>query len=360
MLSVADIMTRLPVTVGAEATVREALDAMKARGISSVLVTPPLGSTEYGIVTMHDVVTKIVKDDLDPDAVRVGDIMTWGLVTAGLSWTPQQAAELMAKAGVRRLPVMEGSRLLGLVSDTDLFTALVPRQEWEHVRLVRKERAWRRASQMGPAKRVSDLMSTPVLTIGAGVLVQDAIEKMVASGVTSLLVQAEGRTAQGIITKRDVVTKVVARGMDPRQLALGQVMSSPVRTIEPDATVENCSARMATEGVRRFPVALQGEIVGIVSDSDILAAAAAHHWWGHRGRRWPTSYIVADVMRPAPGELKPAWTDAVAPELSLWECAAKLGHLGLTELPVVQEGRVIGVVRRTDILRAIEERGGAH
>lgn len=360
MIAVADVMTRRPVIVGPEATITQALDAMRSRGISSVLVSLLPASSEYGIVTMHDIVSKIIKDDLDPDAVRLGDVMTWRLVRASPSWTLQRAAEVMAQARVRRLPVVEGAQLVGLVSDTDLFTALVPRQEWEHARLVRKERAWRRAAQAGPARRVKDLMSAPVLSIGAGVPVQEAVQKMVASGVASLLVPGDGEAAPGILTKRDVVIKVMARGMDPRQVTVGQTMSAPVRTIGPDATLEECSARMAEERVRRFPVEREGEIVGIISDSDILAAAAAHRWWGHRGRRWPSSYIVADVMKPAPAEPERTRAEAVSPELSLWECAAKLAHTGLRELPVVQEGRVIGVVSDTDILWALEERGGVH
>lgn len=356
MITVADVMTRRPVGVAAGATVADALQAMKERGISSVLVLPLPGSTDYGILTMHDIVGKVVKEDLDPDAVRVGDIMTWRVITARASWTLEQAAALMADAGVRRLPVIEGHEIIGLISDTDIFTALVPRQEWEYVRQVRKERVHRRVSQTGPARTVTDVMSVPVLTIGPRATVEAAVEKMVAAGISSLLVIEDGEGRQGIVTKRGVVTKVAANGQDPKAVTVREIMSSPLRTIAPDVTLEACSVRMASERIRRFPVAREGRIIGIISDSDILAAVVGHRWWGHR--RGPTSAIVADIMRSATVDLRPGGPEAVSPELSLWECAARLAHTGVRELPVVQEGRLIGIVGDTDIVRALEERGG--
>ena len=358
MLTVAEIMTPQPVMAGPEETVSQALSRMRERGISSVMVTPPTGGTPYGIVTMRDVIAKIVKFRLDPDAVQVGELTSWRLVTAAPSWSIQEAARSMAQGRVRRLPVFDQETFVGVLSDTDLFTALVPRHEWEHARLVRKERAIRRADQTTPAGKVRDLMSSPVLTVAGDATVQEAVEKMVASGVASLLVPQDGDPAGGIITKRDVVTKVLAQGADPRTLAAQAVMSAPVLRIEGDASIEECSARMSAEGVRRFPVVLDGEIAGIISDTDILAAVAAHRWWGQPGRRSPTAHIVADVMHPVTRGVQPAAEDAVGPELSVWEAAVRLARTTGGMLPVVQGGRTIGVVSEADILRALEERGG--
>jgi CBS domain-containing protein len=51
-------------------------------------------------------------------------------------------------------------------------------------------------------------------------------------------------------------------------------------------------------------------------------------------------------------------TGALPPETSLWECAAQLADAGARELPVAQDGRIIGVVGEEDIVRALAERGG--
>ena len=97
MLSVAEVMTPKPVMIGPEEPVSRALAAMQERGISSILVRPPAGGSAYGIVTMRDVIAKIVTFALDPDAVKVGEITSWRLVTASPAWSLQDAARQMAQ-----------------------------------------------------------------------------------------------------------------------------------------------------------------------------------------------------------------------------------------------------------------------
>ncbi|MDQ7858076.1 MAG: CBS domain-containing protein [Armatimonadota bacterium] len=356
MLTVADVMSRQPVAVHAAATVADALRVMRAHGISSVLVPPLAGSPEYGIVTMQDVLAKVVRAGADARTVRLGDVMTWRLVTAEPGWTVRRAAEAMADARVRRLPVTDGRGIVGLVSDTDIFTSLVPREEWGHVRRVRKERALRRAAAAGPAAAVADLMSSPVLTIAGDAPVRDAVAKMVAAGISSLLVTAPGGPPAAIVTKRDVVTKAVAHGRPIEATRVEALASGPLRTVAAEATVEACSAEMAAARVRRLPVTREGQIVGIVSDSDILAAVAGGRWVG-KGTG-PTAAIAADVLRAPPVAMQASTAGALAPETSLWECAARLADAGTRELPVVQDGQVIGVVGEEDIVRALAERGG--
>ncbi len=356
MRTVAQVMTVHPVALHAGATVGDALDTMARRDVSSVLVLPLPDSPEYGIVTMRDVVAKVVRGGLDPEAVRLEEIVTWRPVTIAAAASLQEAAGVMARARVRRLPVVDRGVIIGLISDTDLLTALAPEHEWETVRQVRKERARRRAGGAKPVHTVADLMSAPVLTIAAGRSIAEAVAKMVAAGISSLLVVQDGER-WGILTKRDVVVKAASQGWAPDGLRVVDLMSSPARTIGPEATIEACAARMAGEGVRRYPVEHGREIVGIVSDSDILAAAAAHRW---RGGRRPSSAIAADVMRRARAGVGAAPEGVfVAPEHSLWAAAATLQGARARELPVVQDGRIIGIVSAADILTGLEERGGA-
>lgn len=355
-MTVQEVMTRNPVMLGAGATLREALWTMRDRGISSVLVVPQPGASEYGMLTMRDIIAKVVRPGLDPVQIRVGDLVTWRLVTAEPDWTLQQAAATMARARVRRLPVFSGGDIAGIVSDTDLFTSLVPKSSWEHARAVRKERALRRVQESGAARTVGDLMSSPVLTIGPDALAIDAVRKMAASGVSSLIVQQEDST-EGIITKRDVITKMMAEGKALEDVRVAGIMSSPVRTVDAGETIEACSARMVEERVRRFPVTREGQIAGIISDKDILAAVVADRWRARR--RVPASFLVADVMRPAVGTIETSGVEGLLPEMNLWDAASRLAAVPARQLPVVQAGKVIGTVSEMDILRALEERGAA-
>lgn len=160
-----------------------------------------------------------------------------------------------------------------------------------------------------------------------------------------------------MVTKRDVVTKVIATNRSAAAVRVADIMSADVRTIAAGSTLEVCSAQMTDERVRRFPVVLGDRIVGIISDKDILAAVAAHRWRGHRRLRVPSSVIVADVMRLVGGPLVPAGLPALSPELSIWEAADRLVKTGARQLPVTQGGQVIGIVDEADVLQALEERG---
>ncbi|MGH2627961.1 MAG: CBS domain-containing protein, partial [Anaerolineales bacterium] len=102
MATVAEVMTVHPLALHAGATVGDALEAMSGRGISSVLVLPLPDSPEYGIVTMRDVVGKVVREELDPGAVRLEDIVTWRPVTIAAAASLREAAGVMAQAQVRR------------------------------------------------------------------------------------------------------------------------------------------------------------------------------------------------------------------------------------------------------------------
>lgn len=122
-------------------------------------------------------------------------------------------------------------------------------------------------------------MSTPAVTAQAGLGVDKAVQLMRSHGISSLLVEpeAEGQP-YGIITKRDVVSKVVASGKDPSTVKVAQVMSRPVLTVPPSSTLRECSRLMAKAGVRRLPVFTGGQPVGIISDTDIFAAVEEAGW----------------------------------------------------------------------------------
>lgn len=274
----AEIMTRRPAVVSAEMPLGGALDVMGERGISSVLVTGPTRAP-YGILTLRDLVAKVVRHGLDPATLRAWDIATWRLITADASWTVQDAASAMAAAGIRRLPVVQRGELLGVISDTDLFIALVPDENWEHARAVRKARAAQRARPESGAAMVGDLMSAPALTVDPSVTVQRAVEKMVAVGVSSLLAATgtEGHPA-GIVTKRDVVTKLLAQGRHPSDLRVDEIMSAPVRTIESGASLEACSTRMAEERPSLSRDGLEGR-----SSGSSATAIFSRLWWGISG-----------------------------------------------------------------------------
>ena len=74
----------------------------------------------------------------------------------------------------------------------------------------------------------------------------------------------------GVITDRDIVCRTVARGLNPLDLAVGDCMSKPCVTVTPDISIEECSAIMEENKIRRVPVVdADGSCCGIVALADI-------------------------------------------------------------------------------------------
>ncbi len=103
--------------VSPTATVAEAIDRMNAERIGSVLVMD--GERVLGIFTERDVLTKVV-GKIDPGQVSVSELMTRQLVTLKPSASVEDAMRVVTEKRIRHLPVVDGERLLGLVSSGDL------------------------------------------------------------------------------------------------------------------------------------------------------------------------------------------------------------------------------------------------
>lgn len=123
-LLVSDIMTKGVKTIDGSATVADAIKKMRAEKITSLIVNRRNKSDAWAIVTVKDVVTKIVDPGRDPREVKVFEIMTKPLIFVSPGLAVKYCARLMKNAGIRRAPVFDGTDLVGVVSHIDIFRAI--------------------------------------------------------------------------------------------------------------------------------------------------------------------------------------------------------------------------------------------
>jgi CBS domain-containing protein len=137
-------------------------------------------------------------------------------------------------------------------------------------------------------RTVEEIMTINPRTVDIGDTVVDAGRVMRDSDIGDVVVIEDGQIT-GILTDRDIVVRAVADGLDAESTTVGEVCTTGVKAIEPEASVDDALRMMREHDIRRLPVAKHGRPVGIVSLGDLAVERA------------PDSTL-ADISAAAPDE----------------------------------------------------------
>ena len=113
-----------------------------------------------------------------------------------------------------------------------------------------------------------------IFSIEPGAPVLEAIRAMAAHHVGALLVMT-GATLAGIVSERDYARKVILMGRSSADTPVRDIMSSPVITVTPEHTVQECMQIMTERRVRHLPVTEAGAVTGMISIGDLVKAVIA-------------------------------------------------------------------------------------
>jgi CBS domain-containing protein len=116
--SVREAMTPDPRSIGASASVVEAARMMREQHIGSLPVIED--ERLVGMITDRDITTRVVAESAVPEATSVGDVYSRDLISVEPNKDLDEALKLMVHHQVRRLPVVEGGRLVGMVAQADI------------------------------------------------------------------------------------------------------------------------------------------------------------------------------------------------------------------------------------------------
>ena len=116
--TVRDAMTQDPRSIGQSATVVEAAKLMREQDIGSLPITDD--ENLVGMITDRDITMRVVAEAADPKQTSVGDVLSRDLISVEADNDLEEALRLMARHQVRRLPVVEDGRLVGIVAQADI------------------------------------------------------------------------------------------------------------------------------------------------------------------------------------------------------------------------------------------------
>ncbi len=118
VLKVEDIMVEDVITVDSDVPVMDAVKVMNANEIGCLVVTRR--GKAIGILTERDLLKRIIVKSRDPKSIRVRQIMTKPLIVGNPDMSLEDATKLMFDRKIKKLPVVESRKLVGLVSLTDI------------------------------------------------------------------------------------------------------------------------------------------------------------------------------------------------------------------------------------------------
>jgi CBS domain-containing protein len=129
-----EVMTANPTTCSRQDSVADAAKVMAQKDVGPVPIVD--GDRLIGLVTDRDIVVRVVAEGKDPQQTKLGDIASSDLVTVSPDEDLDRALQLLAQHQVRRLPVVEGERLVGLVAQADVARAAEEEKTGEVVQQI--------------------------------------------------------------------------------------------------------------------------------------------------------------------------------------------------------------------------------
>jgi CBS domain-containing protein len=122
---------------------------------------------------------------------------------------------------------------------------------------------------MTTVKQILARKGHQVWTIGADQTVFEALRLMGEKEIGALGVMA-GEQLIGILSERDYARKVVLQGRTSRETLVGEIMTTPAITVDPEQTVAACMALMTEHRIRHLPVLARTNLIGMISQGDLV------------------------------------------------------------------------------------------
>jgi CBS domain-containing protein len=124
-IKVRDLMNSDIKTITKVTQLMTAAKIMRDQGVTSLIIEPDDEMDAYGIITRKDIVDALVENVMGGDSQLVEDVMTKPAISIHPDLSIYNCQLLMRMVGVRRMPVVDGTTLVGIISNSDIFNKMV-------------------------------------------------------------------------------------------------------------------------------------------------------------------------------------------------------------------------------------------
>ncbi|KUO42527.1 MAG: hypothetical protein APZ16_04340 [Candidatus Hadarchaeum yellowstonense] len=260
-MRVSHIMSSPVITLDKDRSLADAIDCMKRAQISRIVATK--NDRVVGILTEKDIARELGSLHtyrLPPGRLHISSVMTPDPISVAPDVVAKRAAELMLDHDVSGLPVLEGTKLVGIVTKMDFAKICA---DFEDV-------------------YVGQVMQVSPTTVSPGDRVIHARKLLLEEEILALPV-VENKVLVGIVTTRDVAMKLAAfqevvpdryKSERIRNLLVGDIMTQPPVTVRTDTRLPEAAKLMLERRFSALPVLnLDGELVGLLTKTELTEVA---------------------------------------------------------------------------------------
>ena len=277
--------------------------------------------------------------------MKLEDLAKTHVVTVPPEELIDKAIAIMGVHEIHHLPVVSNGSIVGMLSDKDILIS-VGGLSSAHRRLPGRRVA-------GPEK-VADIMSKPVHTLSASDSVHLAARLMIRERIHAIPL-VRGGTLVGIVTVIDLLDGILSS--TELTTTKHPLFEKPIRsffadqliTAGPSTPVDELVDMMVHRHIRHLPIAVERELLGIISDRDVRAAlgraAVRDQQAQASGKLFLGSWLAMEIMHT---DVKTIDSDA-----SFGQVVDELMRNRIHCLPVLEAGKLVAIITDTDILRLI-------
>jgi CBS domain-containing protein len=302
--------------------------------------------------------------------LRIRDVMTENVATVDVKATLPEVVDLLLRREVKAVPVMEGRRIVGIITGGDLLSrARMPLRLDMQGQLPFAERSAQAAAPEFAGMTAQDIMTSPARTLNIKTTVVDALKIMAGRNIKRLPVTADDGTLLGIVSRTDVLAAIARASSVAGHLEIlppglrstaADALFTNVPTAGPDTPLATILEQLVLSPLRRV-VIVDGErrILGLVHDWDLLRSFVQKESPGLVARlvRALTQHDKGlPSMEGTARDVMATEVITVRPETPLDEVIGTLVEKKIKRIVVADDdGRLIGIVDRDAVLKALAE-----